>query len=494
MSASRVIRGGIWLYIRSLVNDATGYIYWLLISSIAGAEILGFSSATVTLATLVSGTIDLGIPAALQRFLGVSLGREDNESLGEYFWNALAFALASKLMIGLSLMLAGLSGIKLFRLDPEMLEYAGALVCLGWIGTLDSLLISHLRTRATAIAYSLGSLVKLGVGLPMVWLGWGWQGVIMGYLASYAVTGLSLASFSTNLGIPRPKLSLKALRDLFMAGLSVWAPGVIALVGQQLGTLAVFGTRGGLETGRYYAAFSIAGIVWAFPILILSLLVPVLSGMEDGRKRATWRMLKIATALSAILSALLLAYPSLPLGLLGKEYIDASNTLMVLALSAVPTTVVAGVSSLAFSYGRYGLIFAIGLAQSIPRLLFYFLLALPLGGLGVAAAFTSGSLFGFIATIIACRSLNLRFGWKELGGAFLAPFSLAVASYYAKIPWPIGIPLLVILTTLFYVRTAILTRSDLKDLALAFVPMERVPALASMLRWLDQLLYGSEGA
>jgi len=494
VSTRKVIRGGLWLYARSLANNITGYAYWFLVSRIAGAEALGLSSATVSLATLISGILALGVPTALQRFLGMALGRKDQESLREYFWSAAAFTIATRLSVGLSLILAGLSGLSLLSLDPGMLKYAGALVCLSWIIVLDSLLISHLRTRASAIAYTAGSLAKLAVGLPLVWIGWGWSGVVVGYLASYVITGLSLLAFSAELGVSLPKISLRALMELLRAGLSVWTPGVITLVGQQVGVLAVFGIRGGLETGTYYAAFSIAGAVWAFPMLVLSLLIPVLSGMEDGKKRATWKTLKLATALSAALSALLLAYPRLLLGLLGGEFTAAEGTLMVLALSAVPTTIIAGVNSLAFSYGRYRLTLEIGIAQSAPRLALYLLLTPLLGGLGAAVAFTAGSLVGLIATLLACRSLGFELGRRALGGAFLTPFSIAVAFHYAGVPWPVGVPALALLTVILYIRTAILTRDDLRDLALAVVPVERVPAVASMLRWLDRLLYGGDQA
>ncbi|HDD64241.1 MAG TPA: hypothetical protein ENF53_03700, partial [Thermoprotei archaeon] len=56
-SLTRVIRGGLWLYLRSLVNNLSGFIYWMVISAVGGAEIVGFTSATVALAGMVTSVL-----------------------------------------------------------------------------------------------------------------------------------------------------------------------------------------------------------------------------------------------------------------------------------------------------------------------------------------------------------------------------------------------------------------------------------------------------
>ena len=492
MSTRKVIRGGLWLYARSLANNLTGYAYWFIVSRIAGAEALGISSATVSLATLVSSALSLGVPGALQRFLGLTIGKGDKERLSEYFWSAAAFFLLTRLCAGAALLLAGLAQVRSIGLDPEMLKYAGLLVMLGWTMVLDSLLISYLKTKLSALSYIAGSLAKLAVGITLVWLGWGWTGVVLGYVASSVVTGAGLMVYSSGLVLRRPIVTWLGVAEVLRAGLSIWLPGIITLVGQQVGVLAVFGARGGFETGTYYASFAIAGVVWAFPMLMLSLLVPVLSGMEDGRKRATWRTLRLATAISAPLSAFLLAYPDLPLSLLGRDYLTASTTLRVLALSAIPTTIVAGVSSLVFSYGLYGVTLEIGIAQSIPRLMLYLTLTPAYGGLGAALAFTTGSFVGLLAVLSACRSIGFTLDARVLSLASLPPLCLAFVLSLLHLHWLVGVPLLFAATLIFYARARVLSRADAKELALAVIPAERLPALSGMLKWLDRVLFGSD--
>ena len=76
---TRVVRGGIWLYLRSLANNLSGFIYWMAISAIGGAEIVGLTSATVALSSIVSSFLSLGQEVGVQRFVGACKGRRDRE-------------------------------------------------------------------------------------------------------------------------------------------------------------------------------------------------------------------------------------------------------------------------------------------------------------------------------------------------------------------------------------------------------------------------------
>ena len=69
------------------------------------------------------------------------------------------------------------------------------------------------------------------------------------------------------------------------AGVASWLPAMIAVLGQQLGVLTLFGVKGASETGLYYVSFAIVGVVTGIGGSVLGLMMPVLSGMEDGRKR-----------------------------------------------------------------------------------------------------------------------------------------------------------------------------------------------------------------
>jgi len=80
-SLTRVVRGGLWLYLRSLVRNSSGFIYRMVISVMGGAEIVGLTSATVVLAGIVTSFLSLGEEVGIQRFVGACKGRRDREGL-----------------------------------------------------------------------------------------------------------------------------------------------------------------------------------------------------------------------------------------------------------------------------------------------------------------------------------------------------------------------------------------------------------------------------
>jgi len=75
-SLTEVVRGGLWLYLRSLANNLSGFVYWMVISAVGGAEIVGLTSATVALAGIVTSILSLGENIGVRRF--ISLPRSDN--------------------------------------------------------------------------------------------------------------------------------------------------------------------------------------------------------------------------------------------------------------------------------------------------------------------------------------------------------------------------------------------------------------------------------
>ncbi|RLF13900.1 MAG: hypothetical protein DRJ97_07210 [Thermoprotei archaeon] len=72
-----------------------------------------------------------------------------------------------------------------------------------------------------------------------------------------------------------------------------------------LSTLGV--SRGASKTGFYYVCFAIMGVVAGVGGSILGLMMPVLSGMVDGWRRAYWRSMRVGLALMVPLTFTLAA-------------------------------------------------------------------------------------------------------------------------------------------------------------------------------------------
>lgn len=84
------------------------------------------------------------------------------------------------------------------------------------------------------------------------------------------------------------KPSLEPIKEVIKAGIPSWIPSLLTTAGTWLGVLGIYGLAGSNQTGNYYIAFMIASVLYSLPSSFLSLMLfPVLSGMDDGRKRAT---------------------------------------------------------------------------------------------------------------------------------------------------------------------------------------------------------------
>jgi len=481
ISIRPVIRSGFWLYMVFVISNAFGFIYWLVLSLIGGSAILGITSATVGVFSLVTGLLSLGVGVGLQRYLGKFLSANDVESARKYFWSSMFLLLTLSLSSGSVLMFLGLYGFSIGSIRPMMLVVAGFMVMLGFTIIFRAFLIASLRTDIQALSATIGNLLKLCIGVSLVLLGFGWVGASVGYIF-VNISMLFIGGYFVikHLGF-KLTFDVDAIKNVLRAGVVNWFPSIIVIIGQWLGVLAVFGYVGAVETGHYYVAFAISNFVTMISLSPVRLLIPVLSGMSDGRKRFGWRVFRLSIAIMVPVAAFLATYPWLPLSLLGKEFVEASSALTVLLLGAVPVSLSTSVISLLYAYDRYLDILLIGLFQNVPRVVLYTILTPKYGGLGSAYAFTIGSFIGLTYTAIASYKVGLIINLRELGIIVGIPAALALTCHYLGIPWFMALPAFVA-TYLAYIRLGAVTRADLKELATAFVSEEKVRKFYRRLR------------
>jgi hypothetical protein len=122
-----------------------------------------------------------------------------------------------------------------------------------------------------------------------------------------------------------------------------------------------------------------------------------------------------------------------------------------------------GISTLVYSYGNYWQVLAMGLGLNVPRVLFYFTIVPSFGSIGAAIAFTTGSLIGFIVSIIIARRIGMMILWKELSLIFVIPSSIAFTLGYFNLTYIIGIPIILFLSVLLMIASRVLTRSEVRE-------------------------------
>jgi O-antigen/teichoic acid export membrane protein len=489
-----VARGGLFLFIGLVAGSILGYIYWFLVSFFGGAEIVGIASSVVSLSSLVAGITVFGLPTGVQRFLGRDFTHKRTESLNTYFWSSFIFIVTLCLLSAFALWVIAILNVPLIGFSKTMLISAGFLVFLSFSGILSALLVSIIHTGSIAVSYIVASLAKLGSGVLLLYLGLGWFGAVMGILFSSLSMVVLMLFFALRelrrLGGIRIGFSFKALRESLRAGSVVWLPGVVALLGQQLGILTVFGIQGESEAGTYFIAYTIFGLVSMLPSSFMSILFPILSGLTDGGREAAWRVLKICLALACPPTAFLMLYSGFPLSLVGGNYIEAAPTLALLASSIIPLILISAVNSLVYAFGSYGKVLGMGLAVNVPQVMLYFLLVPLYGGFGAALSFLVGALTGLGAAIFVSRRVQFQVSKRKITVAVAVPLAAGLLSLLLGFGWLVGGIIILVASVFCYGRLGVVQRVDLAEIARGFASEKTIAKAGSKLNWILRIIYG----
>jgi len=471
---SDVVKSGSYMYLASMTNNIGGYVYWLIISILAGPSPLGVTSAIVGLASLITAAFNLGMSLAIQRFIGLCVGRMDNECRKRYFWTALSFALIVYLSVGILLYVLFLVHGGFSNYSVSMLTAVSILVVISGLNQVFwAYLVGRLWTRSLFIASLTGNTVKLVVGPILVYMGYDWIGATVGFIMGVSTIMLVSGLISLRDNGLSFSLDISVLRDLLKAGASGWLPNFIVLMGQWLGVIAVFGYRSSIETGHYYAAYSIAMFLIAISTMVLGVLLPILSSMSEGREMLAARSTRLSLLIVVPLAVYIAYYPRPILGLLGKSYVDASATLSLLVLVSLPFSIITSTTNLAYSYGRYRLVLILGLSQALPRILLYPILTPKYGSFGAGIAVFTGGIIGTISAFYFSGIMRLVHPVRDYLLGILVPFSMLFILKFLGVSWFISI-ISIIISYIVYIRYRIVPREDLLELLEATLGESRI--------------------
>lgn len=310
-------------------------------------------------------------------------------------------------------------------------------------------------------------MVRIVLAIILVLFGAGAAGIAVGYLIGFASATvlLCLMLLSTMMPIKKePTIRLTvACKSILLASLPSWIPKVLAVVGAQLGTVVLFGSYGANQAGSYFIAMAIFFAIYAIVNSLFLVAFPIVSAMDDKRKRLVWRILKMSLVLSLPISSTAMAYSNEVLGLIGPNYVQASISLKIILLSVFPLSFILGISTLVYSYGNYRQVLIIGLALNIPRVLLYFLLVPTYGITGAGLAFTIGSIIGFVVSIIIAERARMMILWKELVLVFVIPTIIAFTFDYFHVTAIVGIPLIISLSVFLMAALHVLSRLEVHD-------------------------------
>lgn len=455
-----------FLYIETIVAMLYGYAFWYLLSKTTSTEIIGISSALVSLATIFVTLASVGIPLGSQRFLGKLF-------LEKKFGDARTYLASSIIIVTLGVVIC--SAVILITRGLIFVEYDFSLIVITVLLMASStisvlfryVIIATLETKKILGISIISSGFKLGLTIFLLFAGISELGVMIAYTSAPLLATLiyipSIVSLLRKSKEGATSRLIQSFKPIFSASIVSWIPTIIDVGGAQMGTIIVLGFQGSSEAGFYFIAFQItigiSAVIWALE----SVTYPALGIMKEKRKLFLWRVIKISLIIVLPLSASLMFFSNEIMEIFGNDYGQGSNALQVLLLSILPTAVTAGLSILEYSYGNYKQVLLIGLATSLPRMVLYFILIPWYGDIGAAMSYTIGAIIGFVVAIYLSRRTEMTIVWRDLGLIFLIPTVLAFLLSTTEIHYILAVAVSVILSYLLLLKIGTIKRDDVQD-------------------------------
>jgi O-antigen/teichoic acid export membrane protein len=490
VSLSKVIRGSLWLYVSGVASNLLYYTYWLIASKFVSSSTIGTAAAALGIAILIAGIFNLGLALGATKLFGYVYGHNDQKSLNLYFSSTFAlslsiYSLVAILVLFLPPSIIGLSGNELL--------FVALLIISGyssWSHIVVSLFSSTIKTGTIALSNILSALLRLVIGTIFLMVGMDLTGVMAAYIVESVASDL-IYFYKLRGVIKFMKPSLEPIKEVIKAGIPSWIPSLLTTAGTWLGVLGIYGLAGSNQTGNYYIAFMIASVLYSLPSSFLSLMLfPVLSGMDDGRKRATNKSVRLTCAVIAPLSVLVIAYPQIPLSILNASYVASSSILQILFIGTFIAPIAIGFESLVYAYSKYQYVAFLGISANLSRVALYPVLVTLWGGNGAAISYISGYFLEIMVVALLSRRLNYIVGWKPFSMIVGIPSLVGLLFYYINLNWVVSTILLFTICSVAYSRLGLITKEDLSEISAAFVSRGNIEVMSPYIQFILKILYG----
>ena len=222
----------------------------------------------------------------------------------------------------------------------------------------------------------LSAIAKIVLGVILILIGVGALGIAISF-TFYPILSSILLTISIVMifkSLPNDKAEVnfgESFKNILVSGGASWIPYVIHTAASYLGPLLVFGSIGASQAGVYFIAYSLFTAIAAFMSVLFTIAYPVLSAMQEGRKKFAWRVTKMSLIMSLPLSYSVIFYSKQIMQLFGQDYAVGASSLQILLLSMLPIVVMTGINTLVNAYGNYRQVLAIGVATNIPTAILY---------------------------------------------------------------------------------------------------------------------------
>ena len=381
---NEVIKGTMWSFMSTVIVNAGGFLFWVIVGMLVNIRELGFITTAVSLSNLLSGLANIGLNYAVLRETPVRGSRA--------FVSSTILGLILAILISLSSLLfrdvySGFSGC---------IPFIMILTVLGVIATISNTgLIVSKKYKFIFFSNLLATLTKFAIGIGLILVGWS----IVGVLLSYISFRLTLFVVSFLVSVSSIGLSLPTLRDFaetVRIGISNYPLMLSNILTLNASTILVAVLSSSpISTGIYYMCLVIVSTLASIPSIMSLIGLPI--SVKSSKIDIMDEILRIGGSVIVPLVVFVGGASDWILGMINKGLMAGFPILTLLTFSIIPQVMISvSISKLNYRknlrqitvigltqllililasvmliplYGLYGIVFSYILSKVIPLVL-----------------------------------------------------------------------------------------------------------------------------
>ena len=442
---SKVIAGGFWLMLGGFMISLGGLLFWLIVSKLTTTEDVGYATTIFSIASVLSGVLNLGLNMAMLREVSERRSR------------ALSSGLLLALIAGfLSLIIAPLFG-EIYEEFSTYIPFITIMTLMVLMSNVSlSTLIGCIEPFKVFIIQSTAILTRFVVGIVLVIMGLSVLGIVYGIIAQTLIMFLlSLILVIRALGIAIP--SYRDFIEILKVGISNYPYTLSTQIVTTLSVTLLAVVLGNPSiTGAFYIAMMITLALNSISMSLLRMGLPI--SISSGDKSVIQEGMRFGLGISTPIVILLAIASRTILSLINPELSIGSLALTILCLSIVPSITVSTAITKLNSEKNLRMLIVVGLFRLITLFILMFLLSAIWSISGAAIAYLIANL---IALFPALRALNEDVT-RLFTKIYLIHIALILPSTILSVQGLIPGALASIISILTIIVLKILTRKDMK--------------------------------
>jgi O-antigen/teichoic acid export membrane protein len=411
MATSKFVGSGVLLFLDQMVFAGGNWFYWIVISLLSTATEIGQTTTVYNLVALVATLTQLGLEYPLLKKCSTRDVR--------IFGTTLLIVLIST-MPAIPILFFLLSDMYEGSFQRFIFTSIVLLIFIELAFVSHFALLGVSAVKSLLIIDTIGTALKFAVGYALTIAGYGALGLLLSFLLQAIFVAiiclvLSIRMFGFRIG------KMRYTKEIVREAISNLPSKLSWLILLNLSTvlLAIFGVSSA-EVGIFYMALNISFAIGSFVLSMAQMAIPHSS---IAKRDLSFLSIRVGLSITAPLIGALIVSPGYILSFLGTQYISGDRTLIVLAVSIFPFSVmINGISKFNYS-GQLRKLLLIGFIQVFCFILSFLLLIPQYGILGAAfsvlVAYTASSIPVIIWSEPALRMYIAKSGIAILLGSVL---------------------------------------------------------------------------